>query len=51
MVTTIDPSSGSRLAVYEETSDEQIDAILDRALRRYTDAVICRLRFRIDIPR
>jgi succinate-semialdehyde dehydrogenase/glutarate-semialdehyde dehydrogenase len=33
MVTTIDPSSGSRLAVYEETSDEQIDAILDRALR------------------
>ncbi|HJY55935.1 MAG TPA: NAD-dependent succinate-semialdehyde dehydrogenase, partial [Streptosporangiaceae bacterium] len=28
-----DPSSGSRLAVYEETSDEQIDAILDRALR------------------
>jgi succinate-semialdehyde dehydrogenase/glutarate-semialdehyde dehydrogenase len=33
MVTTIDPSSGSRLAVYEETSDEQIDAILGRALR------------------
>jgi succinate-semialdehyde dehydrogenase/glutarate-semialdehyde dehydrogenase len=33
MVTTVDPSSGSRLAVYEETSDEQIDAILDRALR------------------
>jgi succinate-semialdehyde dehydrogenase / glutarate-semialdehyde dehydrogenase len=33
MVTTIDPSSGSQLAAYEETSDEQIDAILDRALR------------------
>ncbi|MFJ4188377.1 APC family permease [Kitasatospora sp. NPDC089509] len=29
----------------------QRGAVLDRALRRYTDAVICRLRFRIDIPR
>jgi succinate-semialdehyde dehydrogenase / glutarate-semialdehyde dehydrogenase len=33
MVTTIDPSNGSQLAAYEETSDEQIDAILDRAVR------------------
>ena len=33
MVTTIDPSNGSQLATYKETSDEQIDAILDRALR------------------
>jgi len=32
-LTTIDPSSGSELAAYEETSDEQIDAILDRAAR------------------
>ncbi|MFJ5921114.1 APC family permease [Kitasatospora sp. NPDC092948] len=28
----------------------QRGAVLDRALRRHTDAVICRLRFRIDIP-
>ena len=32
-VTTIDPSNGSELAAYEETSDEQVDAILDRAKR------------------
>lgn len=30
-VTTIDPSNGSELAAYEETSDERVDAILDRA--------------------
>jgi len=29
----------------------QHGAILDRALRRHTDAVICRLRFRVDVPR
>ncbi|MEZ0070412.1 amino acid transporter [Streptacidiphilus sp. MAP12-20] len=29
----------------------QRGAVLDRAIRRYTDAVICRLRFRIDVPR
>jgi succinate-semialdehyde dehydrogenase/glutarate-semialdehyde dehydrogenase len=33
MVITIDPSNGSELAIYEETSDGQIDAILDRATR------------------
>jgi succinate-semialdehyde dehydrogenase/glutarate-semialdehyde dehydrogenase len=32
-VTTIDPSSGSQLAAYEETSDERIDAVLERAHR------------------
>ncbi|HEY6494691.1 MAG TPA: NAD-dependent succinate-semialdehyde dehydrogenase [Trebonia sp.] len=33
MVTTIDPATGSELAAYEETSDEQIDAVLGRAHR------------------
>src|ERR1700734_2345565 len=32
-VTTIDPSSGAQLAAYAETSDEQIDAVLERAHR------------------
>lgn len=32
-VTTVDPSNGSELAAYEETSDERVDAILDRAKR------------------
>jgi succinate-semialdehyde dehydrogenase/glutarate-semialdehyde dehydrogenase len=31
MVTTIDPATGSELADYPETSDEQVDAILERA--------------------
>jgi succinate-semialdehyde dehydrogenase / glutarate-semialdehyde dehydrogenase len=33
MVTTINPATGSELATYKETSDEQIDAVLDRAHR------------------
>jgi succinate-semialdehyde dehydrogenase/glutarate-semialdehyde dehydrogenase len=33
MVTTIDPATGSQLAAYQETSDEQVDAVLDRAHR------------------
>ncbi len=36
---------------WQRLLQNQRGAILDRALRRYTDAVICRLRFRIDIPR
>jgi succinate-semialdehyde dehydrogenase / glutarate-semialdehyde dehydrogenase len=32
-VTTIDPASGTQLAAYAETSDEQIDAVLERAHR------------------
>jgi succinate-semialdehyde dehydrogenase/glutarate-semialdehyde dehydrogenase len=31
VVTTVDPSNGSELATYEETSEGQIDALLDRA--------------------
>jgi succinate-semialdehyde dehydrogenase/glutarate-semialdehyde dehydrogenase len=33
MVTTIEPATGSLLAMYEETSDEQVDTILGRAKR------------------
>jgi succinate-semialdehyde dehydrogenase/glutarate-semialdehyde dehydrogenase len=33
VVTTIDPATGSQLATYEETSDEQVNVILDRARR------------------
>ena len=33
VVTTIDPATGSRLDTYEETSDQRVDAILDRASR------------------
>ena len=33
VVTTVDPSNGFQLAGYEETSEGQIDAILDRARR------------------
>lgn len=36
---------------WQRLLQNQRGAILDRALRHYTDAVICRLRFRIDIPR
>lgn len=32
-VTTIDPSTGAQLAAYDESSEEQIDAILDSAVR------------------
>ncbi|HEX4832464.1 MAG TPA: NAD-dependent succinate-semialdehyde dehydrogenase [Trebonia sp.] len=34
-VTTIDPASGARLADYDETTDEQVDATLDRAHRAF----------------
>jgi amino acid transporter len=36
---------------WQRVLQNQRGSVLDRALRRYTDAVICRLRFRIDIPR
>jgi amino acid transporter len=36
---------------WQRLLQNQRGAVLDRALRRYTDAVICRLRFRIDVPR
>ncbi|MDH6577271.1 APC family permease [Kitasatospora sp. MAP5-34] len=36
---------------WQRLLQNQRGAILDRAIRRYTDVVICRLRFRIDIPR
>ncbi|MCQ4042017.1 APC family permease [Streptantibioticus rubrisoli] len=36
---------------WQRLLQNQRGAVLDRAIRRYTDAVICRLRFRIDIPR
>ena len=32
-VKTIDPATGAHLAAYEESSEEQIDATLDRAVR------------------
>ena len=35
---------------WQRLLQNQRGAVLDRAIRRYTDAVICRLRFRIDIP-
>ncbi len=35
---------------WQRLLQNQRGSVLDRALRRYTDAVICRLRFRIDIP-
>ncbi|MEU1630909.1 APC family permease [Streptomyces sp. NPDC020096] len=36
---------------WQRLLQNQRGAVLDRAIRRYTDAVICRLRFRIDVPR
>ncbi len=36
---------------WQRLLQNQRGAVIDRALRRYTEAVICRLRFRIDIPR
>ncbi|MDH6119748.1 APC family permease [Kitasatospora sp. GAS204B] len=36
---------------WQRLLQNQRGAILDLAIRRYTDAVICRLRFRIEIPR
>ena len=36
---------------WQRLLQNQRGAILDRALRRHTDAVICRLRFRVDVPR
>jgi amino acid transporter len=36
---------------WQRLLQNQRGSVLDRALRRYTEAVICRLRFRIDIPR
>ncbi len=36
---------------WQRLLQNQRGAVLDRAIRRCTDAVICRLRFRIDIPR
>jgi amino acid transporter len=36
---------------WQRLLQNQRGPILDRAIRRYTDVVICRLRFRIDVPR
>jgi amino acid transporter len=36
---------------WQRLLQNQRGAVLDRAIRKYTDAVICRLRFRVDIPR
>jgi amino acid transporter len=36
---------------WQRLLQNQRGAVLDRAIRKYTDAVILRLRFRIDIPR
>jgi amino acid transporter len=36
---------------WQRLLQNQRGAVLDRAIRHYTDAVICRLRFRIDVPR
>jgi amino acid transporter len=35
---------------WQRVLQNQRGAVLDRAVRRYTDAVICRLRFRVSIP-
>lgn len=35
---------------WQRLLQNQRGAVLDRALRRHTDAVICRLRFRVDVP-
>ncbi|QHC22614.1 APC family permease [Streptomyces sp. GS7] len=35
---------------WQRLLQNQRGAVLDRAIRRYTDVVICRLRFRIEIP-
>jgi hypothetical protein len=36
---------------WQRLLQNQRGAVLERAIRRYTDAVICRLPFRTDIPR
>ncbi|MEU6173267.1 APC family permease [Streptantibioticus parmotrematis] len=36
--------------LWQRLLQNQRGAVLDRAIRRYTDVVICRLRFRIDVP-
>ncbi|MFI9271340.1 APC family permease [Kitasatospora sp. NPDC052896] len=36
---------------WQRLLQNQRGAVLDRAIRRYTDVVICRLRFRVDVPR
>jgi len=36
---------------WQRLLQNQREAVLDRAIRRYTNAVICRLRFRIDLAR
>ena len=35
---------------WQRLLQNQRGMVLDRALRRHTDAVICRLRFRVDVP-
>jgi hypothetical protein len=36
---------------WQRLLQNQRGAVLDRAIRKYTDVVICRLRFRVDVPR